>query len=437
MLLRVILKNFLSFDDEVQFDMFSNMKRTSLPDHISLAAHVLPVLKMAAIYGANGAGKSNIIKGIKFIKSLATKKEFLNQSNVSTFFYALRKDTGSKPIELTIEFVTKAGRAFIYSVEIAKNGIKSEILKESGLGAKDNIDVFTREKGALSFAVKPSDDVERMIKVWLEKNPFASLLTVNDDMPVLPDDNIDIVKKWFEDELVVIGLHSFNPALIEIFRKSKNVSKFASDLFKAVDLGINGVKVQTENFDDWISSHDTAKLPMEKLKKMQSGGLSQIINFRNIMNISIEKGVQKISQMMFEQFGKDGFSKDMDIVAQSDGTVRLLSLVPAFYDAIKMGRTVLVDELDHSIHPHLVRELVKFFSRQKTNGQLIFTTHQTCLLNQDFIRTDEVWLVEKKDGCSRMYSLNDYKIHNTIKVENGYMEGRYGAIPFIGELNIQ
>ena len=79
----------------------------------------------------------------------------------------------------------------------------------------------------------------------------------------------------------------------------------------------------------------------------------------------MENGVRKISQMLFEQFGKNNFSCDMDIVAQSDGTVRLLSLVPAFYYAMKEGRTVLIDELDHSIHPHLVRGLVRFFSRQK------------------------------------------------------------------------
>ena len=101
--------------------------------------------------------------------------------------------------------------------------------------------------------------------------------------------------------------------------------------------------------------------------------------------------------MMFEQIGEDGYLKDMDIQSQSDGTVRLLSLTPALYDAMKGKKTVIIDELDHSIHPHLVRELVRIFSTTKTSGQLIFTTHQTCLLNQDFIRTDEIWLVEKKE----------------------------------------
>ena len=224
--------------------------------------------------------------------------------------------------------------------------------------------------------------------------------------------------------------------MIGVFKNDKEINQFASELFKAIDLGVEEVKVETENFEDWVNTHDAGNLPMDKVREMRSGVLSEVVDFRNTRAISVEDGVQKISQMMFRQFGENGFSKDMDIQAQSDGTVRLLSLVPALYDAMKSAKTVLIDELDHSIHPHLVREIVRYFSSQKTNGQLIFTTHQTCLLNQDFLRTDEVWMVEKKYGSSHMYSLNDYKIHNTINIENGYMEGRYGAIPFIGELNM-
>lgn len=436
MLLRVILKNFLSFEDEVQFDMFPNMRKESLPNHITMAAGVLPTLRMAAIYGANGAGKSNMLKGIDFIKLLVTNKDFLNQSKVSRYFYALKDDPASQPITLTIEFVTKAGKAFIYSVGIGEEGIRSETLMESGLGANENKNVFTREGETLSFAVKPSDEVQQMIKAWLEKNPFASLLTINNDMPVLSDENIDIVKHWFQEELVLIGFQSVNPNLIKLFKRNKEITEFTSDLFKAVDLGINTVKVQTEDFDEWIRSHNEEQLPIEELNKMQSGGISQINGNRITRQFTIEDGVREISQMIFEQFGKDGFSKDMDIVAQSDGTVRLLTLVPAFYGAIKKGKTVLIDEIEHSIHPHLIRELVKFFSQQETTGQLIFTTHETCLLDQKFIRTDEVWMVEKKDGSTHMYSLNDFKIHNTINIANGYMEGRYGAIPFIGDLKM-
>lgn len=436
MILRVILKNFLSFNEEVQFDMFPNMKRTSLSNHIKVLNDKLPVLKMAAIYGSNGAGKSNLLKGINFLKAIATNKNFLDKEKVGKYIFALKENAGKEPLELAIEFVTKSGVPFIYSVEVNDTGVTFETLQVSSLGSGENVNVFTRTGGKVEYAVAPSDEVNNMVLGWIEKNSFASLLTINNDMPVLADENIGIAQKWFEDELTIIGLHSFNPTLIGVFRNDNEINQFSSELFKAIDLGVDEVKVETENFEDWVNTHDVGSLPMDKVREMRSGVLSEVVDFRNTSAISVEDGVQKISQMMFRQFGENGFSKDMDIQAQSDGTVRLLSLVPALYDAMKSAKTVLIDELDHSIHPHLVREIVRYFSSQETNGQLIFTTHQTCLLNQDFLRTDEVWMVEKKYGSSHMYSLNDYKIHNTINIENGYMEGRYGAIPFIGELNM-
>lgn len=437
MILRVILKNFLSFNEEVQFDMFPNMKRTSLSNHIQeVADDRLPILKMAAIYGANGAGKSNLVKGINFLKAIATNKNFLDKESVEKYAFALKTDAGNEPIELTIEFTTETGTPFIYSIEVSNTGIEFETLQISGLGSRENTNIFTRKEGKVEYHAAPSEEISDIILKWIDKNPFASLLTINNDMPVLSSEDINIASKWFADELTIIGLHSFNPALIGIFKNNKEVNQFASELFREIDLGIEEINVETENFEEWMSAHNVRGLPIDKVREMRSGVLSEVVDFRNTRAISIEDGVQKISQILFKQFGENGYSKEMDIQAQSDGTVRLLSLIPALYSAMKLSKTVIIDELDNSIHPHLVRELVRYFSSRDTNGQLIFTTHQTCLLNQNFIRTDEVWMVEKKNGNSYMYSLNDFTIHNTINIENGYMQGRYGAIPFIGELNM-
>lgn len=105
------------------------------------------------------------------------------------------------------------------------------------------------------------------------------------------------------------------------------------------------------------------------------------------------------------------------------------------YGAIELGHTIIVDEIDHSIHPILIFALIKFFADKSTKGQIIFTTHETCLLNQKvLLRADEVWFAEKIEGATKLYSLNDFKEHNTISVENGYINGRYGAIPYIGDI---
>ena len=83
--------------------------------------------------------------------------------------------------------------------------------------------------------------------------------------------------------------------------------------------------------------------------------------------------------------------------------------------------------------PILIKHLIKFFGNSETNGQLIFTTHETPLLNQqELLRADEVWFTEKKSGETQMYSLNDFKYHKSLSVENGYLDGRFGAIPFLG-----
>jgi AAA15 family ATPase/GTPase len=128
----------------------------------------------------------------------------------------------------------------------------------------------------------------------------------------------------------------------------------------------------------------------------------------------------------------------MKISAKSDGTVRLLTLIPALYDDIYQNKIIFVDEIDNSIHPNLMFELLKFYANTKSNGQLIFTTHTTKLLNQqELVRPDEIWLTEKSEGNTRMYSLNDFKLHNTLNIENGYLDGRYGGIPVIEEIDAE
>ena len=185
---------------------------------------------------------------------------------------------------------------FIYSVEIGRQGILYETLQVSGLGVSENTNVFTRKGEDVQYAMAVSDEVERMILGWMRNNPFASLLTINNDMPVLTDANINKARKWFEAELLIIGLHSFSPGLISLFKNSDDLNKFASELFNAIDLGISGVKVETENFKDWVSTHDVGELPVETVKQMRSGVLSEVIDFRNTRAVSVEKGVKKISQ---------------------------------------------------------------------------------------------------------------------------------------------
>ena len=121
---------------------------------------------------------------------------------------------------------------------------------------------------------------------------------------------------------------------------------------------------------------------------------------------------------------------------ESDGTKRLLDYLILYFDIIFYNKLYIVDEIERSIHPLLIKNLIsKFSSNEKTSGQLIFTTHESNLLDQDIFRQDEIWFAEKnKKGSTELYPLSDFKEHHTIDISKGYLNGRYGAIPFLGNL---
>jgi hypothetical protein len=128
----------------------------------------------------------------------------------------------------------------------------------------------------------------------------------------------------------------------------------------------------------------------------------------------------------------------MDLDDESDGTRRLLDLLPALHQMQKQGGVYFVDEIDRSMHPILVRRLVEFFlaSCGESPGQLMFTTHESSLLDLDLLRRDEIWFAEKDyEQATRLYSLADFKVRNDLEIRKHYLQGRFGAIPFLGNLD--
>jgi AAA15 family ATPase/GTPase len=117
------------------------------------------------------------------------------------------------------------------------------------------------------------------------------------------------------------------------------------------------------------------------------------------------------------------------------GTIAFLSLLEPVISALSNGGVVCVDELDHSLHPLLAMQLIRLFSDTKSksaSAQLIFNTHDTNLLNAGVLRRDQIWFTEKgQDGASQLYPLTDFKPRKQENLENGYLQGRYGAIPFL------
>lgn len=430
MLLRFKIRNFLSFYKEVSFDMFPNTKREKLSHHIH--NEEVPLLKQAAIYGANGAGKSNFVKAICFLRHFVKEEDFLKNIDVEDYFFQLvakRKDK----ISFEIEFLHNQ-KYYFYKVAIRKEAVEEQLFL-SGIGKQEDTLVFHR-KGVEIIA--PSLENEKAVYQLLSLNPKASLLPLNMKFPIFSSQELKEVYDWFSHKVEIVTINSIIPTLIHLLSQDKKMLHFTNKVFERIGVGIDKIAIGQTPLDKWLSQNKNTQQIQQLIDSDSTPtNITQIENNRNVLHIAIQKGTKTIQELLFSQKGQQGYQKEMKIAAQSDGTVRLLTLIPALYAAIYQGKVLFVDEIDNSIHPNLMFNLLRFYADQPSKGQLIFTTHTTHLLNQqELMRPDEVWLTEKKEGATELYSLNEFKLHNTLNIENGYLEGRYGGVPEIEEMEV-
>ena len=392
MLLRFTLQNFLSFQKETSFDMFPNPKREELPHH-TYTQLPIPLLKQAAIYGANSSGKSNFIKAIAFLQNLVCNSDFLQEDDFSSYTfrrYVESEDNEKKlPISLEIEFLYQQ-KGYIYRVEIYPKSL-NESLYISGLGSFSDRLVFERKNTKVSGTPLTN---ETAVTQLLSRNLYASLLALNHKFPILNTPELEAVYQWFNSQLLVVN------------KQTTLSSLYASPLL-------------TEPLCDFVSTMmDKAGLEIETVE---------------IMDIPFEtplaKGQESEDELYFSQEDDQGGLTDFYYDDQSEGTIQLLRLLLALYQALQ-GKVVCFDVIDAQLHPALLAELIRYYVNNPEGGQLIFTTHCVSLLDtQDLLRPDEVWFTEKQQGNSRMYSLNDFKINDMPSLATAYLQGRFGGIP--------
>lgn len=429
--------------------MFPNNKRENFLNHVYNDAGQIPVLKSCALYGANGSGKSNFISALKFIKEFATDFNLDANANLVTNVFkanrfklpAMSADT---PMNFLIEFGGKLD-VYLYSVEIYESGEIEEALYISGKGSATNQLLFNRKGETVAFAEDiTSAEMEQVFSRQLKANPSQSVLSIIGRLHLVDNKYISDAYHWLDRGLEIIDVDHKIPWLVELLRQQSDVFKFIKEVFANIGLGIKDMTIKNESFEDWLKHADAedksavANL-LDALPDGEAGNKSISKMNRSFPQLTFteEDGIRTVSELLFHQLGKNSFVGTLGCGAQSSGTLRLLTLVPAFYQAIYNKKTVVIDEIDNSIHPILIKGIIKYFADSASNGQLIFTTHETALLNQqELLRPDEAWMIEKVDGASRMYSLNDFKIHKTLSLENGYLDGRFGAIPFLGTVDL-
>lgn len=443
MLIRFTFENVYSFGSHTELSLIPNTRLKTLMGHV-YHKDKFEVLKLAALYGANGAGKSNMIKGLEMMKGMVKRQEHLSKYKRSIF--RLRENSKQSPQLLVVEFFQDE-IPFYYGLQITQGVISKEELYVSGLGKKEDRLIFERTTNAsLETSIRFSEAFESDAKSIVLKDVLLEEFVVPEKTIlklIAKRENtfLSDAKKafqWFDETLQILTPDSRPTTITHLVGEDTEFKEFAENIIRAVGVGITSLKVERKPFEVFLGENPSLKSQEieDDLGQLPDGPIG-IINLKGVEYTVTKEGRNVwVEKLLLGHQSEMDESVLFELVDESDGTIRLLEFVPAFLDLFRNECVYFIDEIERSMHPSLIRELLRNFSKQdNSKGQMIFTTHESNLLDQEIFRQDEIWFVEKnQEGSSSLYSLNDFKEHKTIDVRKGYLSGRYGAIPFLANL---
>lgn len=437
MLVRFIVSNFMSFKEETEFNMLPASGQKRLKEHIYSAGGI-EVLKMGAIYGANGAGKSNLVKAIEVMKEIITERFLLGIDR-----FKLDKYSEHKPTNFEIEFIC-AGKVYDYGISVNSkmDTIIEEWLYETG--AKDRL-IFERKTDWGVTSIKLADEYLKTEEDKLRLKLYENDILHNDTCLLQifasskePFEEMKRVYHYIQKKLIILDGHDTSRLLNVILFKNPNVFKFVNDNLKNLNSGIHKLDFESTDIHSYFGNEDRSE-KNRVMSLLHTSDKGVIVNSETAYApyAVLDKGEIKVITTIALHKGNDDSEVKFDLENESDGTQVLIEMLPWVYNIMNNSNTLIVDEIESHIHVNLLKELISKFSKDKnTKGQLIFTTHESNLLDQDILRQDEIWFAEKNPaGETGFYPLSDYEIRSDLDIRKGYLNGRFGAIPFLANLH--
>jgi len=419
MLIQFSVKNWRSIRDEQTLTMVK-AKSSELEESNTFAPKSISntrLLRSAVIYGANAAGKSNLISALRTMKSVvqdSAGKQSGDELPVTPF--RLDNQTLNAPSEFEVIFITD-GIKYQYGFTATKNQVHEEWLiaypnNRAQKWFARALDLSTNEhQWQLGSALTGQK------QLWVESTRsnalFLSTATQLNSQQLKP------VYDWFKSTLRISGVSGWTPTYTAKSCDHPDRRVKVLDFLKAADLDIKDLTITSEKY---TVNHLPEAFP-EEMKK----------TFVDKMKDTLMYDIKTVHE------NAQGDLVEFDFHEESDGTRKLFSFAGPWLDVLSKGRVLFVDELHDNLHPKLVSFLVSLFHSEKTNpnnAQLVFTTHETSILNQDVFRRDQIWFCEKeKDQSTRLYPLTDFSPRKGREnLEAAYLSGRYGALPYIRNL---
>ena len=437
MLIRFSVKNLYSFNEEIQFSMVAG-KTQSHKDHIAEVYRQSDpkLLKSAVIYGANAAGKSNLAKAI-FLAQQVILGGMRIGAELPRLPFRLCSACSSSPSTIEFEILLEDS-VYSYGFTFLASHIVEEWLVR--IGPSSEKEVFRRKSSVSETSVEfgPSfitNAKDRQYFEFLVRGTRPNQLFLTEAVARNVKAPYANVFTWFANTLTVIFPHTELNQRESLIRSDASLRSNYEEYFKTFDLGLSGLRVVETDIDNLMPGLPE---PMKNDLRSQLGPSKAIQMVNPVTNAKViimkkDGGELVVLRLIILHEDENKNPVEFDIQEESDGTQRLVDLIPALVQFQSAEKVFIVDELDRSLHPTLSRSFFEvFFAKSNSRAQLIATTHDLDLLDLDLLRKDEIWFIEKdKQGSSRVYSLEEFKPRFDNDIRKGYLLGRFGAIPVI------
>jgi AAA15 family ATPase/GTPase len=420
MLVEFKIGNFLSFKDIATFSMVASSDTEHIETNVIPIDNKLKLIKSAAVYGANASGKTNLFKAMTFMRNYILKSsEGTSTGKIPVERFRLSTETEKMPSTFEVTFLIDNIR-YRYGFQVDEEQVHNEWLFFVPTLREATLFIREKEKIKIGPHFKEGKGLERKTR------PNALFLSVADQF------NGEIAKKilkWFHDFQIISGIDEEGYAGYTISKlDDKEYKEFTTEFLKVADLGIKGIQKKSTP----IKKED---LPEEMPRKLKEFLLSKPIG-----------EIVEISTIHQKYDGNNNPASDEKFDfsdCESAGTQALFAFSAPIYNTLRNGRVLVIDELTSKLHPLLTRAVIEIFHNynwckndtSQSRAQLIFASHDTNILTNQFFRRDQIWFTQKDEyGVTDLYSLEEYRVRKDASFNKDYMLGKYGAIPFIGDI---
>ena len=448
MIVTFSIENFLSFNEEETFSMVASNRFSDNPENhlVPIPGSDAKVLRGGVLYGANGAGKSNFFKALSYLQDMVLEGREKGSGTGRTAF-RFREDPEA-PSLLDLQFIVRDTLYRFGLVLDDERIIEEWLIVVNGGREKTIYERKTDARGRVTVNAKGLRNADKKLRALATiggPKEQSFLATIGWAMGWALDENdlsgpVYEVLDWFTHRMSCLPPDSRFMGLGYALLSDPDFQFFASEYLKASSTGVDGVHVSRE------------EISIERLKAMFSSDLIDQLKDATHVKPAFVRMPDDDREAIIERAGENCYlltikaihrhgtpgKIHLDFSEESDGTQRLLHLLLALYQLSTQGGTLVIDEVERSMHPLLTRQFMEFFFRSFSGDhlQLIVTTHESNLLNQQLLRRDEIWFAEKNDkGATSLYSLADFRPRKDLKLDKNYLQGRFGAVPHLAEMD--